>query len=94
MNMGASKRRDIASYAWDLGLELGMELEAEYFANGMLIEAFEIQTGIQLSDLPRMTEDGVWVSWEDTLKGLGEFKNEFQPAFQQSSGGFPCDKRD
>ena len=50
--------------------QLGVRLELESKAGSLAIIANEIQTGVQLTDLPGMSEAGCWESWTDCLSGL------------------------
>ena len=55
---------------------LGLDLAPVSVADSIYIGAFEIQTGIQLSDLPAMV-DGFWPSWEECCVGLQHLKSDF-----------------
>jgi len=48
----------------------GLKLELEPNSGALSIIAKEIQTGVQLTDLPGMGETGCWQSWPDCLAGL------------------------
>ena len=67
----------VESQARDVARSLGMELELAYAGRGLHVCAFELQTGIELTDLPRMKTPGYWESWEMTLAGLQELMEEF-----------------
>lgn len=50
--------------------QLGLKLELERLAGHLVIVAHEIQTGVRLTDLPGMVDEGCWESWSDCLAGL------------------------
>ena len=58
------------------GRTLGLDLIRVPVAENILIGAFEIQTGIQLDDLPQMV-NGYWSSWERCGLGLRDFASDF-----------------
>lgn len=55
---------------------LGLDLVSVSGAETPLIGAFEMQTGMQLSDLPEMV-NGFWSSWERCSVGLHRFESDF-----------------
>lgn len=59
------------------GRTLGLELVPETVAGNIVIGAFEIQTGIPLSDLPEMV-NGYWSTWEGCCVGLDHFGSDFE----------------
>jgi len=70
---------DIRRYA----RHLGVRLELEYLAGTLLVVPYDAQTGMALSDLPGMTEDGGWCSWEDSLTGLRALRRESEDSSRQ-----------
>jgi len=55
---------------------LGLDVVPVPIAGNLEIGAFEIQTGIQLSDLPEMV-NGHWSSWESCSVGLHHVESDF-----------------
>ena len=51
---------------------LGLRLELERLDGNLTIVAYEIQTGVRITDLPGMNASGHWRSWEESFKGLKE----------------------
>ncbi len=58
------------------GRTLGLDLMQVSVAGNILIGAFEVQTGIQLDDLPEMAS-GYWSSWERCDLGLRHIASDF-----------------
>ena len=79
MTMREQAPPDIRCYAQ----HLGMKLELEYLGGTLLIVAHDAQTGIQLTDLPGMADDGGWRSWEDSLAGLRTLCRETESLCRQ-----------
>ena len=54
--------------------QLGYRLELEPKSGEIAIAAYEIQTGVRVTDLPGMEKKGFWRSWSASKAGLCALK--------------------